>query len=177
MISGKKIILREYRTDDFESTYSLINKLDIWNNLVRGMIFPISLISQKDFIEKAMTSSGPLFNFAIEEINTGKYIGGCGINGYDEKNRNMGVGLWIGKEYQGFGYGSDTLRTLCSYIFDEMNIHKIKLQYYSFNEKGKYCYEKVGFKEEGIGRDEIFRFGKYHDIITMGLFREELILK
>ncbi|MGF7043389.1 RimJ/RimL family protein N-acetyltransferase [Fusobacterium sp. PH5-29] len=58
------------------------------------------------------------------------------------------------------------MRTLCCHIFDEMNIHKIKLQYYKFNIKGEYCYKKIGFKEEGILREEIFRNKPYQDIIV-----------
>jgi len=177
MIEGKKVILRAYKIEDLEVSYSLINDLEIRYPLISKAIYPMSLISQREFIEKTMTTNGPLYNFAIEEKVTEKYIGGCGINDYDEKNRNMSVGLWIGKDYHKLGYGSDTLRALCSYIFQEMNIHKIKLQYYSFNDKVKNCYESVGFKEEGRHREEIFRFGKYHDIIIMGLFKDELIMK
>ncbi|MGF6906545.1 GNAT family N-acetyltransferase [Fusobacterium sp. PH5-44] len=177
MIIGKKIILRAYKIEDIEPSHTLINNINLRNNLNGGYLFPLSLESQKEYIEKAMVNSGPMFSFAIEEKNSGKYIGGCGINSYNEKNRNVTVGLWLGEEFQGKGYGSDTLRTLCSHIFNEMNIHKIKLQYYKFNTKCEICYKKVGFKEEGVLRDEIFRYGKYHDIIVMGLFREDLIMK
>ncbi len=37
--------------------------------------------------------------------------------------------------------------------------------------------KKLVLKQEGIRRKELFRFGKYHDIVEMGLFKEELILK
>ena len=57
-----------------------------------------------------------------------------------------------------------------------MNIRKIKLEYFSFNEKGENCYTKLGFKEEGILREELFRAGKFHDIHLMGMFRDEFIL-
>lgn len=177
MIEGKKIILRAYKESDIEISFKLINTLNIRTMLGRVDVFPFSMTAQREFVEKAMSNSGPAFNFAIEEKESGKYIGGCGINSYDSKNRKVVIGLWLGEEYQGKGYGSDTLRTLCSFIFDEMNIHKIDLDYFSFNEKGKKCYEKVGFKQEGVRRIELFRFGKYHDIIEMGLFKEELILK
>lgn len=177
MIEGKKVIIRAYESEDIEPSHTLINNMDLRNNLNGGYLFPLSLESQKEYIEKAMSNSGPMFSFAIEEKETNKYIGGCGINGYNEKSRNVTVGLWLGEEFQGKGYGSDTLRSLCSHIFNEMNIHKIKLQYYKFNIKGKICYKKVGFKEEGVLREEIFRFGKYHDVIVMGLFKEELIME
>lgn len=177
MIYGKKILLRAYKESDIEESLHLINNPSILNFLSGETILPFSLENQKEFIINCMKNRTSTFNFAIEEIATGKYIGGCGINSYNSKNRNVTIGLWIGEPYHGKGYGSDTLRTLCNFIFNEMNIFKIKLDYFSFNEKGRRCYDSVGFKVEGVRRKEIFRFGKYHDIIDMGLFKEELILK
>jgi len=54
-----------------------------------------------------------------------------------------------------------------------MNINKIKLDVYSFNIRAIKCYEKLGFKQEGTLRKEIFREGKYHDILVYGMFRDE----
>ena len=59
------------------------------------------------------------------------------------------------------------------FIFNEMNIHKVKLGVYSFNKRAFKSYEKCGFTVEGTLRDEIYREGKYHDIITMGILRNE----
>ena len=54
-----------------------------------------------------------------------------------------------------------------------MNINKIKLHVYSFNPRAIKSYEKCGFIKEGVLRQEIFRKGKYHDEIIMGLLRDE----
>ncbi|HAA82323.1 MAG TPA: N-acetyltransferase, partial [Thermotoga naphthophila] len=37
----------------------------------------------------------------------------------------------------------------------------------------KRVYEKIGFKVEGILRQELFREGRYHDVIVMGLLKSE----
>ena len=54
-----------------------------------------------------------------------------------------------------------------------MNIRKIKLNVFSFNIRAQKCYEKCGFKAEGILKDEIFKEGKYYDEIIMSLFSNE----
>ena len=151
----------------------MIEEENIKENLLIGVNFPYSLNGEKEFIKTATKIEGELFNFAIENEED-NYIGGCGINSIDRKNSIAEIGLWIGKDFHGKGYGSDTLRTLCKFIFDEMNINKVYLSYFAFNEKGRKCYDAVGFKEEGRHRKEIFRFGKYFDRISMGIFRDEL---
>ncbi|MGL5955852.1 MAG: GNAT family N-acetyltransferase [Brevinema sp.] len=93
----------------------------------------------------------------------------AGIGEYDSKTQTAMIAVWIA--YQSQGYGFDTL--LCTFLFDEMNVRKIKLHYFAFNTKAQNLYTKLGFKEEGILRKEIFRF--VHDIHLMGMFREEFL--
>lgn len=174
MFKGKKIKLRAYNSSEIERVLELITEDGLLDTLFPVTIFPLSYEAQKSFIDKNLVNNSELFNFAIESIENEEYIGGCGINSLDRKNSVATIGVWIGKKYHGKGFGSDTLRVLCKFIFDEMNIHKIKLNYFEFNDAGKKCYEAVGFKEEGVNRKELFRYGKYYNTINMGLFKEEL---
>lgn len=71
------------------------------------------------------------------------------------------------------GYGSDALKVLNKFIFEEVNMNKIKLSAFSFNHRAIACYKKVGFQEEGRLKKEIYRNGKYHDEIVMAIFKED----
>jgi len=61
---------------------------------------------------------------------------------------------------------------LVKFIFEEMNINKIALSVYSFNERAIKCYKKCGFTQEGVLREELFREGRYHDEILMSLMKK-----
>lgn len=90
----------------------------------------------------------------------------------------MEVGIFIGlKKFQNKGYGTDAMNILIDFIFKEMNINKIKLDVYEFNNKAIKCYEKCGFKKEAILKMELFRKGKFHDIIRMVLFKDDDLKK
>lgn len=39
------------------------------------------------------------------------------------------------KDYWGKGYGTDAMKTLVTFIFNNMNINKIRLSTFSFNER------------------------------------------
>lgn len=176
MFKGRLIKLRAYKESDIEIALKLIEEEGIRENLSATALFPYSYESQKSFVESAMKApEGNTYNFAIEDLKSGKYIGGCGINKYTERERIAEIGIWIEREHQGKGYGKDSLITLCKFIFDEINARKVMLSYFSFNTKAGNLYKKIGFKEEGVHREEIFRYGKYYDRIYMGLFKSELI--
>jgi len=67
------------------------------------------------------------------------------------------------------------MNVLIDFIFNQMNINKIKLDVYSFNERAIKSYKKSGFIIEGVLRDEIYRDGKYYDKIVMGLLKKDYI--
>ena len=74
------------------------------------------------------------------------------------------MGIFIGdKACWGKGYGPDAIRQLLRYAFEELNLHKVYLTHFGQNERGRRCYEKCGFVQEGVLRDHAFKGGKYHD--------------
>jgi RimJ/RimL family protein N-acetyltransferase len=178
MLKGKKIILRAYKKEDAEIAYKYMNDSETKKFLTPGIPYPLTLEQEQNWVDSQSKPDGKTFNFAIESIDTGKYIGGCGINDTDWKNSIVTVGIYIGeKNYWGKGYGTDAMNLLLDFIFNEMNINKVKLNVYSFNKRAVCCYKKCGFVKEGTLRQEMFREGKYYDEYIMGILKEEYFRK
>ncbi len=173
MYTGKLTKLREYEKNDIEIVKSYINDPEIKSLLHAGVPYLYTLEDEMKWYEEC-SALKDTYSFAIETLENMKYIGGCGINNVDWKNSIAEVGIFIGnKDYWGQGYGTDAMCTLINFIFNQMNINKIKLQVFSFNKRAIKSYEKCGFVVEGVLRQEIFRNGKYHDDIVMGLLKDD----
>jgi len=54
-----------------------------------------------------------------------------------------------------------------------LNLNRVALRVYEDNERGIRAYEKVGFKREGILRQDIYREGRYWNTFLMAILREE----
>ncbi|MGL4656562.1 MAG: GNAT family N-acetyltransferase [Sarcina sp.] len=175
IFTGNKVILRSYKEEDLWLAHKYINDYGITKYLALDAIFPVSIDHEEEFLKKASEINSEMtYNFAIESLETGEYIGGCGINKTDLKNRNCTIGIFIGdRDLWGQGYGTDSMEVLIHFIFNELNFEKIKLSLYSFNDRALKCYANLGFVEEGRLKKEIFREGKYHDVILMAMFRED----
>lgn len=174
MYEGILVRLRAYEKNEMKLVKELINRSEIKKYLSPGVPFPYTLEDEMKFYEN-ISANNDTYTFAIEVKETSEYIGGCGINAVDWKNSTATVGIFIGKDdYLSKGYGTDAMKVLVNFIFNEMNINKVKLEVYSFNIRAIKCYEKIGFKKEGCLRKEIFRSGKYHDILLYGMLRDEL---
>jgi len=173
MFKGEKVILRSYEKKDIDRAHALFNDYETRSFLDPGVILPMSHEEEEKFIELCRSNKEKGYNFAIETLE-GEYIGGCGYFGLETKNRHTYIGIAIvDKKYWGRGYGTDAMKVLINFLFNELNIHKILLKVYSYNKRGIACYKKLGFIEEGYLREQIFRDGSYHDEMIMSLFRQQ----
>ena len=104
----------------------------------------------------------------------GVYIGTIALMKVDERNRHAELAIVIGeKDYWSKGYGSQMMHTLLEYGFEGLNLDRLYLHVFSFNERAIKFYEKFNFKHEGTLRNMLYRNGKYHDLLAYGLMRDE----
>jgi RimJ/RimL family protein N-acetyltransferase len=170
--TGQKTRLRAYRKDDIDAAQAFINDPEVKRFLAPEVPFPLTRQDEEKFLDE-LSAFKDTYAFAIETLD-GRYIGSCGINHTDWKNRFCELGIFIGdKSLWGKGYGTDAFGVLVRFAFEQMNLNKVRLRVYDFNERGVKSYFKLGFKHEGAMRQELFKDGQYHDIIMMGLLREE----
>jgi RimJ/RimL family protein N-acetyltransferase len=174
MIRGPRIYLRAIETDDLNLCHAWINDETVAGTL--AVFEPHSLLREASWVERMARGQDPSeLALAICLNDGGRHIGNCGLHGIDRKNRTASLGLFIGEvDCRGQGYGTEVVRALCAYAFDEINLNKIRLDVYAFNHQAIRTYERVGFLREGVLRQELYRGGAYHDIIRMGLLRGEL---
>jgi len=173
MFEGKLVRLREYRKEDIPLKLSYINDPEILKYLEPGIPYPVTLNEELKWLD-SISAFRDTYRFAIEAVTDSNYIGDCGVSSIDWKNSIASVSIFIGSgAYRGKGYGTEAMKLLISFLFNQVNINKVRLSVYSFNERAIKSYEKCGFKIEGVLRQEIFRNGEYHDIIAMGMLKEE----
>lgn len=173
MYTGELVRLRDYGKEDLEMAKKFVNTPEVKQYVEPGIPYLYTLANEEKWYE-AISANSDTYNFAIEDRKTGKYLGGCGVNEVDWKNSKVVVGIFIGaSEYRNKGYGTDAMKVLVKFIFEQMNINKVKLGAYSFNQRAIRCYEKVGFQVEGVLKEELFRNGKYHDIVEMSIFKKD----
>lgn len=150
MYTGELVRLRAYKEEDLILAQQYINNPEIKQYLETGVPFLYTQHNEKEWYEKQSPFADE-YGFAIETLEDNRYIGGCGVHKVDYKNRKTNIGIFIGdEEYLGKGYGTDALKVLVKFIFEEMNMNKVRLEVYDFNLRAQKCYEKVGFNKEAI---------------------------
>lgn len=171
---GKRIVLREYRQEDFEFIKMWVTNPLIVDNLSDIFLYANTVNQTEAFLNMMLENKSDNRGFIIADKETEEYIGQIDFVHIDWKNRTAEIGIVIGSEENlGKGYGSEAIRVLEDFAFNRLNLHKLQLKVYEFNQRGYKCYLKCGFKEEGRIRENYFIYGKYHDTIHMGILKEE----
>ncbi len=82
--------------------------------------------------------------------------------------------IFVSALFQGRGVGSEAMRTLIVYLFDELGLHRLTIDPAATNERAIHLYEKLGFRRVGIMRRyERVEGGPWHDGVLMELLEEE----
>lgn len=109
----------------------------------------------------------------VIELN-GRLVGSIRLHDVNpaDKRASLAIGI-LDPECLGQGIGTEAMRMVAAYAFDEIKLHRLVVRLLSFNERAIGAYEKVGFKLEGRLREAAFMEGAYHDDLIMGLLEHE----
>ena len=173
MLEGSRVRLRAPQPEDAEFMIKIFHDQDTMKRFSRELFSPISLSSLAEDLSKSWKEFRRDFYFSIEGKASCQYIGSCGYNKIDRKNSYADIGIYLEKSFWAQGLGSEALKLLINYLFDQNNLNKIRLNVHANNESAVRCYERLGFQHEGRAREELFQDGRYQDVCLMGLLRRE----
>jgi len=171
MINGKKINLQKVERDSIEKLRSWRNDPSLKRYFREHR--DISKEDQLKWYEDKVLNDRSQYNFEIREASNGKLIGHCGLYYINWISRTAEFGIYIGDfDYRNGGYGSDSLRTLLRYGFNDLNMNKIWGEVYD-NNKAIKIYRHIGFKDEGTLRDNYYNEGRYWDSHIISILKKE----
>jgi RimJ/RimL family protein N-acetyltransferase len=169
---GKRVSLRPPQESDIPLVLHWLNDPDTRRFLSR--VHPLTELEEKRFLESTATPGGNHQPFVIVESETHEPIGCTGMHQIDWVHRRAELGIFIGpadKRCQGLG--REAFELLIAHAFEGINLHRVNLTVYSFNEVGIRCYERIGFVKEGVDREAQFVEGRYVDVIRYGMLARE----
>ncbi|MGE5702707.1 MAG: GNAT family N-acetyltransferase [Clostridia bacterium] len=134
---------------------------------------PKSIEQIEEWLDGARKSANS-YLFGIRLKETDELIGYVEIDGILWNHRVAGIAIAIGTQTQrGRGYGREALERLLAFAFMELNLHRVQLTVFAYNQPAITLYEKMGFKQEGVYREFLCRDGQRHDMLLYGMLERE----
>lgn len=108
------------------------------------------------------------------ETREGRLIGTIELRVTPHARRaEMGIAIQD-KTQWGKGFGTDAVRLVLEYVFQELDLNRVELMADEENTRALRCYEKCGFAREGLlRRHRRTAEGRFGNTVVMGLIRQE----
>jgi aminoglycoside 6'-N-acetyltransferase len=162
ILRGERVLLRRGRPEDAEGLFQIRNELEVARWWGSDEIEEIS----EQFIEADK-------GFVIEA--DGEVVGAIQYHEEDDPMyRHAGMDIFLTTSRHGQGLGTEAIRLLASYLFEERGHHRLTIDPAADNLAAIRAYEWVGFRRVGIMRKyERGPDGAWHDGLLMDMLREE----
>jgi len=172
MLRGERVILRPTERADLRRLWELLQDMDVAVLADDGPIVPVSLSSYEARFDRHLAEPrDDLVEFVIDV--DGGLVGSCQLHAIDRFHRRCDLGIALGRDYWGKGYGQDAVRVLVDYAFTQLDMRRVGLRVLAHAERAIGAYRKVGFVEEGRLRAYSLFEGQPRDDLLMGILRED----
>lgn len=173
MITGDLVALRPIEPEDADTFWRWHRDPDVTRWLAHD--YEESLAQIRNRFTARPVNSYSSAAFAVEALADNTLIGAATLRDATPETALAELDVYLGEErYRGHGYGTDAMRTICRYGFEDMRLHSIRLWVVADNDAAIRTYQKVGFRTDGRARDAFRRDGRYRDMLLMSLLEGEL---
>jgi RimJ/RimL family protein N-acetyltransferase len=166
-LEGDHVELRTIETEDVAFLQKMVNDSRVRHGI--AAVDPITRTKETEWVESR--GEGDDINFLI--ANDGEPVGTIGLKPPNVVTGAVEVGYIVAPKHWGNGYATDALREVCGYAFEERRLNKVYANTYETNPASSRVLEKVGFKREGVHREQGFVDGKHVDVLRYGLLAGE----
>ena len=136
----------------------------------------LNMILQKRWYEKSVINDSSTIMFSIRRLRDNELLGCCGLVYIHPVYRHADLSLYIGWKdsyIDEAGYAEEGCRLLLGYGFNELGLNKAWTEIYEFDHKKKKLYDKLGFKQDGLLRENYFYDGKWWNSRILSLLARE----
>lgn len=168
------LLLRTLQPDDAEELFKAV---DASREHLRPWLPWVDMTRKPEhslqFIQQSRTRQQNQEGITLGIIYNQKIIGSVGMHDWDHNLKKAQLGYWIAKDYEGKGIVNAGLKSFIDFLFNKAGLNKVEIQFIVANKKSAAVAERIGFKVEGIIRQNFIQNGTYHDLVITGLLKEE----
>jgi RimJ/RimL family protein N-acetyltransferase len=175
VLRGERVVLRAVTREDVPALAEWELEHDTWPEINLGPYTPRTVADVLQEYDAGGDSpyrsseKKAVFAVAAEE----GLVGSVSLWGIDAHNRRAHLGLGLGPEHRGKGYGSDACRVVLRHAFVDRGLHRVQLETLASNEAALRAYRAAGFVEEGRTRESGWVRGGFADEVIMSVLAHE----
>lgn len=169
MLQGKLVSLRGVEKEDVDRIREWLTDPELLH-LLGARPIPIGNVDAEKLPELFRLREGRVLAITTRDK---MLVGMIAVGNFHEFNRTAQVLVLIGDRGEwGRGYGTDALRMVTKFVFDDLNLNSLEAHIPEFNGRALRAFQKVGYQREGQMRQRLFLRGRYWDVVVASALRD-----
>ena len=115
------------------------------------------------------------YQWAVVLQRQARLIGNCGIRKNEPNSPAGEIGCELAQQHWGRGYPAELSGPLLRFGFEVLGLHRLYAHCLAENTAAVYWMEKLGMRQEGRLRENVYIRGQWHDTLVYGILRQEWI--
>lgn len=169
MMETKNLIIRESKIEDVEIFY----EWELRPEVTEFFSIPDNQLKEEvlaKFLADATDPAARQFTICLKDGEPiGRIVLGDIIEGWKGE-------LWriyiADTSFRGLGFGKEAMLAIMEYCFNDLKLERLYLDHYTGNPAGK-LYQALGFKYEGVLRNNCRKNGILYDVHLMSMLKDE----
>lgn len=103
----------------------------------------------------------------------GELVGITALRHIETDHGQAELSFWIGRAYWGQGLAVEAGRALLVYAFDVLALNRVEAYHMGRNPASGRVLSRLGFRQEGVLRERVRKWGTFEDVVVCSLLRSE----
>ena len=123
--------------------------------------------------QQAERGAGRSVTFTIEHKAERCFYGLVEVRNIDHEHSIGELSFWLMVEAWGQGYMSEVVQAVVRYGFESLSLNRLYAYHMLRNPVSERVLEKNGFKQEGLLRQRVRKWGQFEDVALWAILRQE----
>ena len=171
-LAGARVVLRPFHDDALPALAGILTDPEV----VRLTGSPAGETFEPSRLRAwygTRNSQDDRLDLAVVDRAGGACVGEVVLNEWDRANASCNFRTLIGPGGRDRGLGTEAVRLIVGYGFEQLGLHRIGLEVFASNPRARRAYEKVGFVAEGTLRQVLRDGDGWVDATVMSILAPE----
>ena len=123
--------------------------------------------------QQSEREAGHSLTFAVEPKEERGFCGLIEVREIDHEHSQAELSFWLAVEAWGRGYMSEVINAVLRYGFVALDLNRLYAYHMLRNPASGRILEKNGFKQEGLLRQRVRKWGQFEDVALWAILRQD----
>ena len=172
-LDTRRLILRQITQEDDKSLLEVLSDEAVCEYLTHNAVDDIENIKRLIAGMRRFFDEKQRIRWGIAQKQDNSIIGHCGFFDIDKYNCCAEISYCLKSGLWGQGIMTEALDAMLKFGFEDYGLNRIAARVMKGNDASIGVLRKLGFVQEGLLRESLYKNGRYHDLLVFSVLKSE----